>query len=130
LEKVNNTPGGGNTSTQSNLLPGCYTVTASDAEGCRITAASCVGIATGINNLNIQLNEVQVFPNPATNQLSIQYSGAAFNYRVYNNLGQLVASGNQVLESAELNTTDMARGVYLVEIEIANQKIRKKLLLN
>ena len=123
-------PGTGTAATHSNLLPGCYTVTATDAEGCRISAASCVGIATGVNNLNIQLNDIQVFPNPAKDQVNIRYSGAAFNYQVYNSLGQLVASGYQKLESAELNTSEMARGVYLIEIEIANQKIRKKLLLD
>ncbi|MEO6302257.1 MAG: T9SS type A sorting domain-containing protein, partial [Bacteroidia bacterium] len=123
------TPSGGNAPTASNLVPGCYTVVVSDANGCSVSSATCVSFNTGIQSAIVNNMALLVYPNPAKNNVTIEYQGALFNYAIYNNLGQLIASDKDVQNSAVINLNEIARGVYLIEVEIGKDKVRKKLIL-
>jgi hypothetical protein len=73
---------------------------------------------------------VELFPNPARDQVQVRYTGAsAVTLAVQNSLGQLVmrreVSGNLVLE-----TGGLARGMYLVTVQGTNgQRWTQKLVL-
>jgi arabinogalactan endo-1,4-beta-galactosidase len=74
--------------------------------------ASC-GIATGINDAD-DFNEITVFPNPFTDQLTIVCDGE-FDMEIFNYSGQKIAkaSGYQNLKIA----TDFQSGLFIVRIK-------------
>ncbi len=64
-----------------------------------------------------------IFPNPASAKLFIQNSSCdEFGYNIYNITGKLVKSGqNMAGPMAEVNVSDMKKGVYLIRL-IAGEK--------
>jgi len=71
--------------------------------------------------------DLKVFPNPATNQVTIQFPEPG-TLKVFNMLGQvqvqLPFSGEQ-----ELNVEHWSEGVYIVELEVEETKIRQRVVV-
>ncbi|MFT7242577.1 MAG: hypothetical protein ACI83L_002945 [Cryomorphaceae bacterium] len=61
--------------------------------------------------------EVNLFPNPANESLTILTTSEGFTYRMYDLMGRLVTSGNSASSALELPTASFAEGVYLLRIE-------------
>lgn len=117
-------PGNFNQSTYSNLKPGCYTVTVTDAGGCSVITNQCIGIATELEELSYNRNETHVFPNPGSGLLHIE----SYDYntlQIYNNLGQcvyftLLQNG---LQSLQIN---LPEGVYSLVLLNTNGNLNSK----
>ena len=122
-------PIGGNSATANNLPVGCYTVTVKDGAGCSASTSTCVTFGVGINNMQIVNSSLLVYPNPAQSIVTIEFQGVTFNYVLYNNLGQVVAANQNNQNKTFININEFAKGIYLVEIEIGKDKIRKKLII-
>lgn len=79
---------------------------------------------TGIDDHNISAN-VSVFPNPATNHLTVLVNGDKpykFDLRLTNTLGQAVVAQKQLTFGGgqaqfKVETSDLAAGVYLLNIQ-------------
>lgn len=85
-----------------------------------ITVHNCTGISED-QELNINL-----YPNPATNTLSIQGLNDVGQVRIVD------LSGRTVLESEvkrDLDISEIPTGVYMIEIESRNQIVKKKLII-
>ncbi|MBA3682081.1 MAG: choice-of-anchor B family protein [Bacteroidetes bacterium] len=123
-------PTGGNAATASNLAVGCYTVTVKDANGCSTFTNTCVGFATGIQATVVTNETLLIYPNPAKNNVTIEYNGTVFNYFIYDNLGRLVTNNKNNHDKAKINLAEFTRGLYIVEIEIGKEKLRKKLIID
>lgn len=79
-------------------------------------------------NINIQVNThqelvkqnlVNVFPNPATNQFTVQVENTnkAYNINVYNVLGQQVFTETEIYNRQRvISTRDWSKGVYYVQV--------------
>lgn len=124
-------PSGGNQAQSSGLLPGCYTVTISDAAGCSIQSTACVAISvtTGISQLNHSGLQLLIYPNPAQKAVTVEYQSATFDYTLYNSLGQLICRKQNNESSAMLDLEGLAKGVYFIEVEAGEAKNWKKLLI-
>jgi choice-of-anchor B domain-containing protein len=122
-------PTGGNAATAINLSVGCYSVTIKDANGCVGSKTVCISFGTGIQNSAINNSALVIYPNPAKTLVNIEYLGFTFNYSLYNNLGQLVASNKNNLNKAQINLNDYSKGIYIIEVEIGKDKLRKKLII-
>jgi gliding motility-associated-like protein len=101
--------------TALNLLPGTYTVTASDATGCSNTATVTVGnIPEGIATLS---NVVDVLCHgDATGSVSVSMSGtgtAPYTYNWFN-------ISNMPIGQTDITATNLPTGVYYVEVTDAN----------
>lgn len=74
-------------------------------------------------------NEIlKVYPNPATNNIRVEYSNAPFSVSIYNSLGAQVYSESSNSELLNINVAQFNRGVYLIRIQdssdgVTNQKI-------
>lgn len=122
------TPAGGNASLAAGLLPGCYTVTIEDTFGCKTETTTCVGFYVGLPVQSLTTG-LTIFPNPSQNKFNVKFADTRFDFTVYNNLGQIVLSGNNIDGSTTLNLGEQAKGIYLVEVKSVSGSQRKKLIL-
>jgi hypothetical protein len=67
----------------------------------------------------LDLAEIKLFPNPATEQAYVSLEGASgvFSYEVYSQVGRLIESGDLDSDKSEITVSDWASGVYLVAVK-------------
>jgi hypothetical protein len=88
-------------------------------------ASNCALLETN----NFEKNNVKVFPNPATNSLSIELDDTTSDYKVavYNTLGSLVLeSFNLLSKNNTVDISQLALGIYVVKITNAYDKVFEK----
>jgi CubicO group peptidase (beta-lactamase class C family) len=79
---------------------------------------------TNLQNLENDLSEINVFPNPVNNQLNIfGFNKSNYAIEIYNTIGQVQLSVNNI---NTVDVSDLAKGIYFVKIQVENQsKIMK-----
>jgi len=91
--------------------------------GCSSDASNIINfVIIGIDTIyNNNINNINVYPNPVTNELIIEIEGntETVNFEIYNAIGQVVFKGS-LLTKTVVNTNSFATGVYL--IKLANGK--------
>jgi hypothetical protein len=70
----------------------------------------------GVTNVNMPGNEFNIYPNPATTQLTIAGSDKITSVAITNLLGQLVRSNHYDAELVKEDVSSLPAGVYLVKI--------------
>ncbi len=117
----------GSTNTVITIAPNTttnYTVIGYDNNGCANTATIVqnVNACTGISENDISLiNTISIFPNPNTGTFKIN-SQLSHGYHIYNNLGQLVQTGNLVAGENSLELNEQPSGIYLITLQ--NEKFK------
>jgi hypothetical protein len=97
-------------------------VTCSDPNAC-ITL-----IATGINEVIDASTEI--YPNPANNSLNIVSYAAGINtIAIYNLNGQEVLNTEVNANQIRLNTSNLAKGVYIIDIKSNDASVKRKLII-
>jgi hypothetical protein len=93
-----------------------------------IFAGSCG--PTGIENPLANEAFLNVYPNPANDKITVKLGSVSEKAyaEIYNSVGQLVKTAVPVMGTeAELNISDLARGIYIVRVvngnEVSNIKI-------
>ena len=82
----------------------------------------------GINELS-ELNIINVFPNPTSSNFTIEGLTEPYNLTIYNSLGQLLFSENNVLEtSKKIDISKYSKGLLFIKIEADGNMISKKIL--
>ena len=108
----------------------CYTVTVTDISFCTGTAVVCVTVqsCTGIFESQ-NINDVQVFPNPFNEALSIRLNGMnEAEIIIYNVMGEKVFVTSANSDSIEISTSEFTPGIYFVNVRSSDQSITKKLV--
>lgn len=78
-------------------------------------------------------NLVGVYPNPATNHVKISLSNIAqadFSFEMYNATGQRIKSGEIDYLITEVNTADLANGIYFLKVFNNSNTVTKKVVIN
>lgn len=123
-------PIGMSTQTINNVLPGCYTVVVTDANGCQGAASTCVGFSTGINELlNTSIN---IYPNPSNGQFIISSTKVIEKMKVdvTNALGQIVMEENMSnIDHISIDLSKMAKGIYYLKLSNNGESKVVKLIL-
>ncbi len=80
---------------------------------------------TGINNLSVD-NQLQIYPNPVTDYLSIQSNYPVEKVEIYDQMGKLMVSETGF--AGKINVSALPQGLYLVRIYVNNTIITQKLI--
>lgn len=96
-----------------------------------------VSSVVGITEQEVFDANVNMYPNPAKNQLNINYSltsAGDVHVGVYDLLGREVLSANALNQQVgnqtlQLNTTALQNGVYLVKLQAGDQTITRKVVI-
>ena len=84
-------------------------------------------LSTTLSNYTFEVSQFKLFPNPATNQFTIQIPQGSklLKVNMYTLLGQLITSTQKPL----IQTKSFPKGIYLIEIETDKGKASKKLVI-
>ncbi|RTY85706.1 T9SS type A sorting domain-containing protein [Flavobacterium sp. RSP15] len=85
---------------------------------------STLGIA------NFETSQVRMYPNPATNYLTIEANSTIENVTVYNILGQEVLVRSPKSNSTTIQTSDLQKGVYIVKMAVDGKVSTAKMIKN
>ena len=92
----------------------------------------CFGIGdvyTGVGEpVSHEVNAV-IFPNPARDQVTIQSQNIIDEVRIYNNMGQLVYSGEFDNSQIMVNTSNFITGMYIVQVRSGEAIEVRKLIV-
>ena len=77
-----------------------------------------------INEINA--NNINIYPNPASDIIYVDVD-ESFNALIYNYQGQVVK--NVVVDNGQINVSDLANGIYFLEIRTANRVSVNKVLV-
>jgi hypothetical protein len=107
---------------------GDYTVLISDPTGCYNTSAIYPFLTTGVQTANPGNNEIRIFPNPTTGNVTIIFPGEDCKVVITNSIGQVIhqkwASGEP-----EFNFKLTQTGVYVIEVSSPKATFVKKLVV-
>lgn len=111
-------PGGMNAATVSNVVPGCYTVTVTDANNCSTITNTCVTFSSGMNELNVNTIDVSIMPNPHNGEFTIQFNTTlAKTIEVFDAIGRLVITEISTETNVSINMANYANGLYYVKVK-------------
>ena len=104
-----------------------YTVVYRDSDGAIskpnyivVDVISFLGVAESNSNF-------VVYPNPTDSQLNIQFNGN-YSYTLFNSFGQQVMSG-KASGSQQLNLSNLAKGIYLLQLNNGQQNNIQKVIV-
>ncbi len=110
-------PGAGHVPWQSNAGE----MTQIDTTSANFFYSLMCGSSTSIHEVRFEAN-LMLFPNPTNTQLNLHTNVQPSSVAVLNNLGQTVLLQNNIEgNNLQLNTSGLAKGVYLVKVEFADR---------
>ena len=74
-------------------------------------------------------NEVQIFPNPADNQLTVTSKIKIQQVRLFDGSGKQLQITHPNAKQFNLNTSSMKNGVYIIEVTANKKVVRKKVVV-
>lgn len=101
------------------------------ANGCTSNPSNTMNfIPTGINPIE-STRVVKVYPNPVTNELTIELEGntTQTNFEILNSYGQTIFNGT-IFEKSVVPTTSFSSGVYIIKLESGKTFEFKKIIKN
>ncbi|MFN8310347.1 MAG: PKD domain-containing protein [Chitinophagales bacterium] len=120
-------PGNLTTSTVAHLSQGTYTVTITDANGCKVTSSVVVNNETvGINETDMQW--LNIYPNPSSGKFNVHaHENHRGQLQVFNTVGQLLTE--QSTEAPVIDLSNFSSGIYTVKLMVNNKLIGIKKLV-
>ena len=84
-------------------------------------------ISTSLPLINNAISEIKIYPNPATDFITIETKPEIRNFEaiIFDNMGRIVLQSSQI----QINTRDLTPGLYHVLIFFGNKKYTQKLLI-
>lgn len=93
------------------------------------TASAVVAIDVGVKESGGLLRNLSVYPNPASNQVSLQNtSGFSVAYSIVDILGREVLKG-EFVGIKTLDVSSLGQGAYFIKFESAGTSVHKKLVI-
>ena len=87
-----------------------------------------VGPNTTLSTSDFEVNEFNVFPNPATDNWAIRSNQQINNIQIYDMLGKLVTDMDVQNNEVRIDASTLNSGIYFARIDAVNGKARVKLV--
>ena len=90
-----------------------------------------LGLGSGTNGINEVIDaSTEIYPNPANNSLNIvSYAAGINSVIIYSLNGQEVMRTNVDANQIKINTSNLADGLYIVDIKSNNTSVKRKLII-
>jgi hypothetical protein len=125
-------PTGGSSASASGLLPGCYTISVKDANNCTSSAQICLNnTPTNLSKQNLQ--DIQVFPNPASTELFLNlssFNATDITVKLINTLGKTVSSIKINNSVSKIPVSNLVSGFYVIHIQANNKNFYTNFIKN
>jgi hypothetical protein len=116
---------GSTTNSIINQEPGEYIINVTDSNGCLFIDTLVIGFNESINSINQNLT-LKIFPNPATNQISICSENSIIqSIKIENVLGEIIYHTEQTTIQASnasaikiINVNSFSAGVYFISVQL------------
>ncbi|MES2617498.1 MAG: PKD domain-containing protein [Bacteroidota bacterium] len=107
----------------------CITMIARNQAGCECATTKCINLATDIASAEIMNNNLSVYPNPNNGLFNVTFDAqvSEMTVYVYNTIGELVNTVTVDSNTANIDLSAMASGVYVVKVVTGNQVATKKI---
>lgn len=106
-----------------------YSLTGTDINGCANTIAftQSVSLCTPILSEQNKLTEINIFPNPFENSITIiNYNGIQGQVYIYDSMGSVIFKTAINKERTDIDLNDKKAGLYILRIGLLTRKIIKK----
>lgn len=117
-----------NTTPYSSVCVGSHTLCVQDLAGCKVCTTFSMSyiISVGINESHPEM-ENMIYPNPFLDELMINSGklNSVCYYTLLSSDGKVLLSG-ELSENNLISTTELAGGLYLLELRAANGSIQRK----
>ena len=81
-------------------------------------------IDEGLQTNNILLSQLNIYPNPASEMLYIEYSGNEhYTIEIVNVTGSIIYSDTKLLDTQTINISKFASGAYIIKIQTASGEV-------
>ncbi|GAB5537931.1 MAG: hypothetical protein Salg2KO_00340 [Salibacteraceae bacterium] len=110
----------------SGLAEGEYTVVVTDGNGCTATQSYLVEL-TGVEAINT--SNIKMYPNPANEFLTLTSDTQIDKITFIDMIGNIVSVAAPNSNKAEINTSELSAGIYMLEITTTDGKAFKKLTI-
>jgi len=90
------------------------------------------GSVTAVPENNAQSNAIKLFPNPASNFVTLttnRNSNACITLNIYNAMGVLVRSEILKQDQQQINIENLSNGIYLIEVKSHDHCAKQKLII-
>lgn len=119
---------GGTTGSITDLLPGTYNVTITDANGCESTASTTVGFST-LGLAELAQFGITVYPNPMTDFIKFEsMKNTIERVELIDNAGHLVMESTINNQAGQLETSRLAKGNYQLIIRTNGQEFKVQIV--
>lgn len=102
-----------------------------DASGCN-DSIFINDIKTNINGYNANLINTTLYPNPSSNEVTINFNenNINYNFRLFNSYGQSIIEKMITENNYSFSVTDLPNGIYYYQISNNNKSKSGKLIVN
>lgn len=123
----------------SGLVAGEFYVTVTDTNACfgidtfTLTTVDTLCGTVGINNIDLNANDLMVYPNPATNQLNVSLldNMELAKVELHSLSGALVLTTEPVSVSTTVDVSNLAEGMYILTVHTTSGQVgRTKVLIS
>jgi hypothetical protein len=124
-------PGGQTTQSLSGLLPGCYTVTVTDATLNSVSKEVCITFTTKLEETSVT-SELSIFPNPSNGIFNLlsETTLDKLELTVYNTLGQtIIQESLKNSKQASIDLSKLSNGIYYLKANTDSSSKLFKLIL-
>ncbi len=113
-----------------NLLPGCYTITVTDMNGCSDVKSTCITFSTKMDELTN--SNISIYPNPSNGVFTvsnIKYT-EKLDVIITNALGQTVVNETaKNVSELQIDMSKLSKGIYYLKASTAEGSKLVKLIL-
>ncbi|MBC7412484.1 MAG: T9SS type A sorting domain-containing protein [Bacteroidia bacterium] len=112
---------------------GTYKVRLRAWNACGFTFSDTIIAIAHITAINAKAisNTIQIYPNPATNAVIIDVVPTIQDLKIYNMLGEIIYNSTKIeTTKLHINTSNLSKGMYTVQVSTNDKMTTKKLIIN